>query len=107
MKAKINKKKIARKRKPDVKSKLGQAKFVVKQMSQFMKDGDVTAITDLIASYIANSPKYKTQESFAEIIGTSGQVLHRMLSHDDAVPMKVFFNAIEQIHSDQKAKKLI
>jgi hypothetical protein len=30
-----------------------------------------------------------------------------MLAHDDAVPMKVFFNAIEQIHSDQKAKKLI
>ncbi len=84
--------------------KLGKPDFVMKQMSHYMKDGDVASITDLIASYISNSPKYKNQEQFAEAIGTTRQTLHRMLSHSDAVSLKVFFNAIEQIHSDKESK---
>lgn len=71
-------------------------------MAQYLKDGDVASITDLIASYISNSPKYKNQEQFATAIGTTRQTLHRMLSHSDTVSIKVFFRAIEQIHSDSK-----
>lgn len=71
-------------------------------MAQYLKDGDVASITDLIASYISNSPKYKNQEQFSTAIGTTRQTLHRMLSHSDTVSIKVFFRAIEQIHSDSK-----
>lgn len=99
-----NEKSSAENRRAGLKEKLGQPEFVMEQMSQYMKDGDVASITDLIASYISNSPKYKNQEQFAEAIGTTRQTLHRMLSHSDAVSLKVFFNAIEQIHSDKEAE---
>jgi DNA-binding phage protein len=88
------------KKRAGLKEKLGQPQFVLEQMSEYMKDGDVTSITDLISSYISNSPKYKNQDQFAEAIGTTRQTLHRMLSHSDSVSLKVFFNAIEQIHAD-------
>lgn len=90
------------KRRAGIKEKLGQPQFVLEQMAQYLKDGDVASITDLIASYISNSPKYKNQEQFATAIGTTRQTLHRMLSHSDTVSIKVFFRAIEQIHSDSK-----
>lgn len=85
-----------------LKERFGQPEFILDQMALFLKDGDVSSITDLIASYIANSKKYKSQEQFAEKIGTTRQTLHRLLSHSDAVSIKVFFTAIEQIHSDLK-----
>lgn len=88
------------KKRGGLKEKWGQPLFVLDQMSSYMREGDVAAITDLIAAYIANSPKYKTQEHFAEKIGTTRQTLHRMLSHSDTVSLKVFFRAIEQIHED-------
>lgn len=69
-------------------------------MSDYLKEGDVASITDLISSYISNSLKYKNQDEFASAIGTTRQTLHRMLSHSDSVSIKVFFNAIERIHSD-------
>jgi hypothetical protein len=49
---------------------------------------------------MVNRPKYNNQDEFAEAIGTTRQTLHRMLSHNEAVSMKVFFGAIERIHSD-------
>lgn len=88
------------KRRAGLKEKLGQPQFILEQMAEYMKEGDVASITDLIASYIANSPQYKNQEQFATAIGTTRQTLHRMLSHSDTVSIKVFFRAIEQIHAD-------
>ncbi len=83
-----------------LKERFGNPNEVLEMMAEYMKDGDVASITDLISSYISNSPKYNNQEEFANAIGTTRQTLHRMLSHSDAVSMKVFFGAIEQIHSD-------
>ncbi len=87
-------------RRVGLKEKLGQPHFVIERMAEYMKTGDVASITDLISSYISNSPKYKNQEQFATAIGTTRQTLHRMLSHSDNVSIKVFFRAIEQIHGD-------
>lgn len=89
-------------RRASLKEKLGQPQFVLEQMAEYMKDGDVASVTDLISSYISNSPKYSNQDQFASAIGTTRQTLHRMLSHNDAVSIKVFFNAIEQIHADME-----
>ena len=86
-----------------IKEKLGQPQFVLAEMANYMKDGDVASITDLISSYVTNSSKYKNQDQFAEAIGTTRQTLHRMLSHSDSVSLKVFFNAIEQIHQDSES----
>lgn len=83
-----------------LKEKFGNPEQILEMMAAYMKDGDVASITDLIAAYIENSHKYKSQEQFAEAIGTTRQTLHRMLSHSDSVSMKVFFGAIERIHSD-------
>lgn len=88
------------KRKMSLKEKFGQPDYILQQMAQFLLEGDIASITDLISAYISNSKKYKSQEQFAAAIGTTRQTLHRMLSHSDGVSMKVFFNAIEQIHSD-------
>lgn len=85
-----------------LKVKFGQPDYILEQMAQFLKDGDVASITDLIGAYIANSPKYKNQEEFAVAIGTTRQTLHRMLSHSEVVGVGVFFSAIERIHSDLK-----
>lgn len=85
-----------------LKAQLGQPSFVLEQMADYMKDGDVSSITDLIASYVKNSEKYNNQEEFAEAIGTTRQTLHRMFSHNEEVSMKVFFGAIEQIYEDGK-----
>ncbi len=91
---KINSKRMA------LKERFGNPNEVLNMMSGYIKEGDVASLTDLISSYISNSSKYDNQEEFAEAIGTTRQTLHRMLSHNDAVSMKVFFSAIERIHSD-------
>ena len=85
-----------------LKEKFGQAEFILNEMANYLKDGDVASVTDLIGAYIANSPKYKNQEEFASAIGTTRQTLHRMLSHGEGVSVGVFFGAIEQIYSDGK-----
>ena len=72
---------------------------VLNMMSDYIRDGDVANITDLISAYISNSPQYANQEQFAQAIGTTRQTLHRMLCNE-AVSMKVFFAAIEQIYDD-------
>jgi hypothetical protein len=92
----------AEQKRMSLKAQLGQPNFVLEQMAGYMKDGDVSSITDLIASYVQNSPKYNSQDEFAEAIGTTRQTLHRMFSHNDKVSMKVFFGAIEQIFEDGK-----
>jgi DNA-binding phage protein len=94
----------AEKKRLSLKEKFGQPQFALEKIAEYMKDGDVASVTDLISSYISNSPKYKNQEQFAEAIGTTRQTLHRMLSHSDTVSLKVFFNAIEQIHADGDKK---
>lgn len=65
-KAAVNQKRVG------LKEKFGQPEFILEQMAQYLKDGDVASITDLIASYVANSPKYNNQEEFATAIGTWG-----------------------------------
>jgi hypothetical protein len=83
-----------------LKQRFGDPKSVLEMMSDFIREGDIAAITDLIAAYVSNSPLYKSQEEFAQKIGTTRQTLHRMLSHSETVSLGVFFKAIEQIHSD-------
>jgi hypothetical protein len=84
-----------------LKEKFAQPSYILEQMAQYLKDGDVASITDLISAYISNNKKkYSNQDEFAKAIGTTRQTLHRMLSHSDAVSMKIFFGAIEQIHQD-------
>ena len=88
------------KKRMGLKEKFANPEYILEQMAQYMKDGDVASITDLISAYVSNSHKYKNQDQFAEAIGTTRQTLHRMLSHSDSVSIKVFFNAIERIHED-------
>ncbi len=83
-----------------LKEKFADPGQVMEMMAGYMKEGDVASITDLISAYISNSHKYNNQDEFAEAIGTTRQTLHRMLSHNGNVSMKVFFGAIERIHSD-------
>ncbi len=80
----------------------GDASTIINMMAEYLKDGDVVSITDLISAYLSNSAKYKNRDEFATAIGTTRQTLHRMLSHEETVSLKVFFNAIEQIHADAK-----
>ncbi len=94
-------------RKKGLKAKFGDPKYILESMADFLLDGDVASITDLIAAYVSNSKKYKTQESFAETIGTTRQTLHRMLAHNENVGIQVFFSAIEQIHKDSLNNKII
>lgn len=84
-----------------LKEKFGEPKFILEQMAQYLQDGDVASITDLISAYVSNSPKYQSQEEFAKAIGTTRQTLHRLFSHSEAVAVGVFFSAIEQIYSDR------
>lgn len=101
---KIKKSNLEEKR-HSLKQKFGKPDYVLEQMSQYLKDGDVASITDLISAYVSNSEKYKNQEAFASAIGTTRQTLHRMLSHSDAVSIKVFFGAVEQIYEDANQSK--
>ena len=73
--------------------------FILDEIAQYVKEGDIAASTDLISAYISNSLKYNSQTDFAEAIGTTRQTLHRMFAHDN-VNLNVFFKAIEQIHDD-------
>lgn len=83
-----------------LKEKFADPLYIMNLMGDFMKEGDVASITDLISAYITNSPKYKNQDEFAAAIGTTRQTLHRMLSHSDSVSIRVFFGAIERVFSD-------
>ena len=83
-----------------LKERFSDPKEILNLMADYIKDGDVASLTDLISSYIANCPKYNNHEEFAVAIWTTRQTLHRMLSHNDAVSIKVFFAAIERIYSD-------
>jgi DNA-binding phage protein len=83
--------------------KFSNPEEVLVMMSEFLKEGDIASLTDLISAYIKNSHKYSSQEEFATAIGTTRQTLHRMLSHADNVSIKVFFNAVERIYDDANA----
>lgn len=72
-------------------------------MADYLRDGDFDSITDIIASYIVNSPKYKGQDDFAKAIGTNRQTLYRMFAHQN-VSMNVLFAAVERIYKDQERK---
>lgn len=86
-----------------LKERFGQPEYVLEQMAQYLKEGDVASITDLISAYVSNSPKYKSQQEFADAIETSRQTLHRMFSHNEEVSMNVFIGAIQQIYQDAQA----
>ena len=99
LKIKSQKPSLQQKRK-SLHEQFGDANAIINMMADYMKDGDVASITDLISAYLSHSPKYKNRDEFAVAIGTTRQTLYRMLSHEDTVSLKVFFNAIEQIHAD-------
>ncbi len=99
LKMKSGKPSLEQKRK-SLNEQFGDANSVINMMADYMKDGDVASITDLVSAYLSHSPKYKNRDEFAAAIGTTRQTLHRMLSHEDTVSLKVFFSAIEQIHAD-------
>ncbi len=82
-----------------LKEKFGRADFILEQISECVKDGDFSSITDFISAYISNSPKYKSQDQFAEAIGTTRQTLHRMFAHEN-VSLNILINALEKIHAD-------
>ena len=82
-----------------IKEKFRDPQFILNEIAEYVKDGDIAASTDLISAYISNSFKYKNQSDFAEKIGTTRQTLHRMFAHDN-VNLNVFFRAIERIHAD-------
>ncbi|MBI2519306.1 MAG: hypothetical protein HYV97_02765 [Bdellovibrio sp.] len=91
-----------RAKKMGLKEKFGHPDFILEQISECVKDGDFASITDFISSYVSNSPKYKSQDEFAEAIGTTRQTLHRMFAHEN-VSLNILFNALEKIHADQTA----
>ena len=82
-----------------IKEKFRNPQFIIDEIAQYVKEGDIAASTDLISAYISNSLKYKSQSEFAKAIGTTRQTLHRMFAHDN-VNLKVFFKAIERIYDD-------
>tara|TARA_Y100000385_G_scaffold268161_1_gene304939 strand:- start:324 stop:647 length:324 start_codon:yes stop_codon:yes gene_type:complete len=82
-----------------IKEKFRNPQFIIDEISQYVKEGDIAASTDLISAYISNSLKYSNQADFAEAIGTTRQTLHRMFAHEN-VNLNIFFNAIEQIYDD-------
>ncbi len=87
------------KNKIKLQKELENPKFIIDEISKFVKEGDITASTDLICAYIAHSPNYASLEQFAESIGTTRQTLYRMFAHEN-VSMLVFFKAIEKIYED-------
>lgn len=82
-----------------IKEKFTDPQFIIDEISNYVKEGDISASTDLISAYISNSPKYSNQEEFAVAIGTTRQTLHRMFAHEN-VNLNIFFKAIERIHQD-------
>ena len=82
-----------------IKEKFRNPQFILDEVAQYVKEGDIAASTELISAYISNSYKYNSQTDFAEAIGTTRQTLHRMFAHDN-VNLNVFFKAIEQIYDD-------
>lgn len=82
------------------KQRFADPREILNFMAEYMREGDIASVTDLISAYVANSPRYQNQEQFAEAIGTTRQTLHRMLSHSESVSMKVFFRAVERIYED-------
>lgn len=94
-----NSKGSAEAKRMSIKEKFRNPQFIIDEISNFVKEGDISASTDLISAYIANSSKYNSQEQFAEAIGTTRQTLHRMFAHEN-VNLNVFFKAVERIHQD-------
>lgn len=88
------------KKRMGIKESFGNPQFIIDQLAAFLKEGDFSSSTDLIAAFISNSPKYKNQDEFAQAIGTTRQTLHRMFAHEN-VSLNVFFNAIERIYDDR------
>jgi len=87
------------KNKSEINNKFSDPNFILQKLADFLKEGDFSSSTDLISAYIANSPKYKNQDEFAETIGTTRQTMHQMFAHEN-VSLNVFFSALEQIHKD-------
>jgi len=74
-------------------------KFIFEQILSAFQEGDFESSTDFIAAYVKNSPKYKTQDEFAERIGTTRQTLSRMFAHEN-VSMNIYFECLRQIKED-------
>lgn len=72
---------------------------MIDEIANYIKDGDILSVTDIISVYISSSPKYKSQAEFAEAIGTNRQTLYRMLINEN-VGVHIFYRAIERIHQD-------
>jgi hypothetical protein len=85
-----------------IREQFASPQFIIEEIALYVKEGDISASTDLIAAYISNSPKYKSQSDFASALGTTRQTLHRMFAHDN-VNLNIFFKAVEQIYDDANA----
>ncbi len=95
----LNKSDSAISRRKSMLEKFGDPEYAYNSLIQNLRDGEFHSMTDTITSYIANNPKYKSQDDFAEAIGTSRQTLHRMFGHGN-VSLNVFFDAMERIYDD-------
>jgi hypothetical protein len=82
-----------------LKEKFKNPQYIIDEISNFVKEGDISSCTDLISAYISHSSKYANQDQFAAAIGTTRQTLHRMFAHEN-VNLNVFFKAVERIHQD-------
>lgn len=87
------------KKRKSLQEKFSDPQYIIDEISNYVREGDIAACTDLLSAYIANSPKYKNQEQFAEAIGTTRQTLHRMFAHEN-VSLNIFFKAVERIFKD-------
>ncbi|MFP5492411.1 MAG: hypothetical protein ACLGG0_12980 [Bacteriovoracia bacterium] len=85
----------------ELQKKFADPSYMIEFMADYLRSGDFESITDIIAAYIANCPKYKSQDEFAKAIGTNRQTLYRMMAHQN-VSMNVLFAAVERIYKDQK-----
>lgn len=93
-----------KKGKQSLSEKYADPTYILNEMADYLKAGDVESITDLINLYIRNSSQY-TQEIFAEKIDVSRGTLSSMLSNTGNVSMNVFMSAIDLIYQDSQSAR--
>jgi hypothetical protein len=79
-------------------NQLKNPKFILDTIATYIREGDISASTDLISAYITD------REDFAAAIGTTVESLHKMLAHDGE-SLNVFFKAIDKIYNDSEGLK--
>ncbi|MCK6595818.1 MAG: helix-turn-helix domain-containing protein [Bacteriovoracaceae bacterium] len=95
----VNKEEHVDKKRMNALENFKNPQFIFDQIISAFQDGDFESSTDFIAAYVKNSPKYNTQDEFAEKIGTTRQTLSRMFAHEN-VSMNIYFECLRQIKED-------